>query len=346
MPIAAARRGTLLTTMFGLAVAIFWIPASAQIRLDQQWGRASIGGERYLLERCKAVYIVTVDAPPNPGPFTNENSPEVKARVEGALKGEAADGPTTIVWKGWATDDETVGARHVANEAAWRSKPIVPPEAGSRWIIMAQYPGAAISTVPGDRVPYSPDFERRVKYVLEAGPAWFAEEAKRGRGIAAERADAQAELAADLEKLCAASTDIIIAHHSERRTGMGSCLDSYDDVERLLDSRPADPQPPSRAVWADARFDARRMVSQRLDRASKAARDVPPKERRALARGQRFIVFLRASDDTSIEDSTVSAPDLDRRTFVYADNTNGLLLATPERIESVRKILAARRPTP
>jgi hypothetical protein len=297
------------------------------------WERAGGGTPEHLLSEedllaryYSHVLVVEVRSLAAPGPFSNGAPPRPVLQVIRSLKGEIGERINSI-WAPMPHDIDYTGGDSLARLAQWNAQPLSAPEPGSRWIIAGRLNGDSLTVSPCCRYPFSESVERKVLFVLKEAPAWFKRwEAEQAQSRADLRpADQRLELSADLERLCAASTDIVLGKPGVIEPGLGSYALLVHESEHLLDSRPPAERKDEPVVAVDGLFEAGRMIDLRSNRDPDAE--------------SRYLFFLRPAGDQT---QGVIRARCDPRAFIFADPDNGMIRATPERLERVKRIVVKR----
>jgi hypothetical protein len=282
--------------------------------------------EELLVLYMDHVAVVVIEAHTSPEPFTNGSPPRLAVQVVRSLKGDLRAGPASAIWAPPPWGGCQIGPQFAEAHRQWRETPLDAPAIGTTWIVSGRTRDGDLRFSPRCRYPHSDTIERKVKFVLEQGAAWYAAvPSSRAELEAVQLEDQKAEAAADLESLCAKATDIVIGDPGSRSNYLGNHVEVFYDCKRLLDSRPPEQRDQRPCVRADALFECRTMAQLRSTR----TRDFVP-----------VIAFLRTSDHETLDIPPQAVPNTDPRTFVFADPVNGILRATPERIERVKATLA------
>lgn len=288
-----------------------------------------VGEERLICTICSHVLVVELESLETEGPFTRGNPPRVRLRMIKQLKGQCEE-RIGAVWLPGRHDGFVARPNHPEVIADPQSLEMQAPSLGNRWLVAGSFEQGRLVVSPRFRYLHSDAMESQTRYVLEHGPAWFKGWGDDSEESAAARqaADAEAERGVDLERLCEVSTDIVLARRYSRQPGFGSEFLMLRDFERLLESPRADAQELLWSIAVDARFDARSMLRVRSSAlTSKAA---------------SCLVFFKASEPPR-DNALAPMPGFDPRHLVFVDPTNGMLEATPDRVEKVRQFLSRRK---
>ncbi len=292
------------------------------------------GPEELLIDDYSHVLVAKIEALTTPGPFTNGHAPSVSLQVLKSMKGAFEERTLTAAWAPFPHDVDWVGPGAREAIRAWSERPMDAPDVGSTWLIAGTFEDGHFRVSPVCRYPHSEKVERQVRFVLAEGPAWLKKAKEEGGSQhfkEIREADLKVEHSADLDRLVAVSTDIIVGKPQGAEMGLGSYTILFYDSERLLDSRQESERTDRPCIGVDARFAARRMALLRWAG--------------ACAPAGAIIAFIRTSDH-DIEIPDAARPSRDPRPLVFADAANGMICATPERIERVKALIAARSKPP